>query len=732
MNQWQFAVTPWLVAAFIILGGLAAYFSWRIWIQNGRSRRVLGLEAFRWLIMLMLLLTLLRPERVQVVDWAEEPAVVVLSDLSASMTTRDVVQTNGVVTRREWVDQQITNQVILPLQSHSRVLVDGFGSPTEGIEEGGKLQVEGTDLNAALETVIRREANLKAVLILSDGDWNLGNSPALAASLYRNQGIPLFAVEVGQDAPLPDIELESVSAPSYGLLGEQISLPFRVYNRMTSDQTFIIRLKDGDQEVAQKEIQVAGLSDLQETLVWSPQEMGERSLTLECPVQAGEALEDNNSKSFNLNVRMETLKVLVIDSYPRWEYRYLRNALERDPGVDMDCLLFHPQVGMGGGNQYLARFPNTKDLMAAYDVVFLGDVGIQPGQLSQQDAELIHGLVEQQSAGLVLMPGRRGSHATWIDSPLEDLIPVQLDLKQSEGVGLQNEARLALTRLGSGHWLTRFDLSAERNSELWRQLPGFYWSTGVEKSRPGSEVLAVHDSLRNQWGRMPLLVIRPHGTGKVLFMGTDSAWRWRRGVEDLYHYRFWSQVVRWMAHQRHISGNEGIRLTLTPEKPEIGQRVSLNAMVLDRSGYPLQEGRVQASITTPGGKVETLEMEQEEGGWGVFQSGFEAREAGMHVIQIQCPQEDRILDTRLEIIRPVVEKIGQPSRGDVLREITRIAKGQAIRTAGLASLIDQISVLPEPKPIELRFRLWAHPWWGGLLLILLAAYWISRKVYGMV
>ena len=230
MNQWQFAVTPWLVAAFIIVGGLAAYFSWRIWIQNGRSRRVLGLEAFRWLIILMLLLTLLRPERVQVVNWAEEPAVVVLSDLSASMSTRDVVQTNGVVTRREWVDQQITNQVILPLQSNSRVLVDGFGSPTEGIEESGTLQVEGTDLNAALETVIRREANLKPVLILSDGDWNLGNSPALAASLYRNQGIPLFAVEVGQDAPLPDIELESVSAPSYGLLGEQISLPFRVYN----------------------------------------------------------------------------------------------------------------------------------------------------------------------------------------------------------------------------------------------------------------------------------------------------------------------------------------------------------------------------------------------------------------------------------------------------------------------------------------------------------------------
>ena len=102
-------------------------------------------------------------------------------------------------------------------------------------------------------------------------------------------------------------------------------------------------------------------------------------------------------------------------------------------GVDMDCLLFHPQVGMGGGNQYLARFPNTKDLMAAYDVVFLGDVGIQPGQLSEQDAELIHGLVEQQSTGLVLMPGERGSHAHLDRQPSGGSDSVQLDLNQSEG-----------------------------------------------------------------------------------------------------------------------------------------------------------------------------------------------------------------------------------------------------------------------------------------------------------
>lgn len=732
MNHWQFSITPLLTVSLLCLGLLASYFSWRIWVQNGRSRRILLLEGFRWLIMLLLLVTLLRPERVKLIEWEEEPAVVVLNDLSGSMNTRDVFSTNSVITRGAWVSQMLQNKIFSPLEANSRVLTSGFGTPPEVAEGDTASWVEGTDLNEALESAMRRESNLKAVVLLSDGDWNLGDSPTLAASMYRNRGIPIFTVEVGQDTPLPDIELESVSAPSYGLLGEQISLPFQVFNRMSMDQTMVVRLMDGDQEVAQKEIQVAGLSDIQETLVWSPQEMGERSLRLALPIQPGEALEDNNTKDFTVNVRMETLKVLVIDSYPRWEYRYLRNALERDPGVEMDCLLFHPQVGMGGGNRYLSNFPDSKDLIAPYDVIFLGDVGVEPGQLSKEDAELIKGLVEQQAAGLVLMPGRKGHHASWVGSPLEDLIPVQFDLNQPEGTGLQSESRLALTRLGSGHWLTRFDLSAERNTELWRQLPGFYWSTSVEKSRPGSEVLAVHDSLRNNWGRMPLLVIRPHGTGKVLFMGTDSAWRWRRGVEDLYHYRFWSQVVRWMAHQRHLSGNEGIRLTLTPEKPEVGQRIYLNAMVLDRSGYPLQEGRVQATLTTPQGRIESLEMEAEEGGWGVFRSTIQAREAGLHAIQIQCSEQDRLLDTRLEILRPVVEKIGQPSRGDVLQEIARIARGQAVNTGSIQDLINQISVLPEPRPVEWRFRLWAHPAWGSVLLLLLAIYWIARKYYGMV
>ena len=88
------------------------------------------------------------------------------------------------------------------------------------------------------------------------------------------------------------------------------------------------------------------------------------------------------------------------------------------------------------------------------------------------------------------------------------------------------------------------------------------------RAKAGTEVLCVHKDASNEFGRLPLLVTRTFGAGKVLFMGTDGAWRWRKGVEDKYHYRFWGQVVRWMAYQRNMAKGETMRLYYVPDQPQ--------------------------------------------------------------------------------------------------------------------------------------------------------------------
>src|SRR5262249_9113820 len=53
------------------------------------------------------------------------------------------------------------------------------------------------------------------------------------------------------------------------------------------------------------------------------------------------------------------------------------------------------------------------------------------------------------------------------------------------------------------------------------------------------------------------LIVRQHyGHGQVLFVGLASTWRWRYQVGDLYHHRFWGQVIRWAAAEHSRFGPE--------------------------------------------------------------------------------------------------------------------------------------------------------------------------------
>lgn len=725
MTRLQFAASGWTMAVGVAVWAATAWLCWTHGRRSGRKAAA-RLEALRLLIVTVLCLTLLRPEYLIKEERAVAPEIAVLADASASMNTRDMVLSNAVASRAEWLQRQLARQFWKPLERRGRVTIETFSAPSTNQTDSG------TDLNAALEAALARHKNLKAIILLTDGDWNAGKSPLGAATRCRELNVPVFAYPVGRDAPLPDLELAPVSVPAYGLFGEQMAVPFKVVSHLPRDVKTAVTLFDALGEAVRKEIVIPANGEVEDAVLWTPRETGEASATLKLPVEADEALADNNERSFHMSIRVEKLKVLVVDSLPRWEYRYLRNALARDPGVDMHCLLYHPDLGPGGGANYLPSFPGTKEALSGYDVVFLGDVGIGQGELTAQDATLLRGLVEQQASGLVLVPGRRGRELSLLGSDLKDLFPVALDEKRPEGITLQNESSLLLTASGRRHLLTRFDPDENRNDELWKQLPGFFWSAAVEKARPGSDVLAVHSSMRNESGRLPLLVTRQAGNGKVLFLGTDSAWRWRRGVEDKFHYRFWGQVVRWMAHQRHLSEKEGIRLTYSPESPLAGDALFLQTAVLDASGFPMEQGTVLGKVTAPSGRVERLEFSPIEGGWGVFKANVALQEAGPYKIEVSAEQQGRRLETGLRVGSPQIERLGRPVNAAILREISEITRGALFAADALDKSVEEVALMPEPEPVERRVRVWADPAWGGLILALLAVYWIGRKLSGLI
>jgi len=77
----------------------------------------------------------------------------------------------------------------------------------------------GTDLNAAFDRVAQQSGAVRAVLLVSDGDWNAGVSPVTAAHAPAPQSrSPCSPWTAGSDQFLPDLDLQAVSAQAYGLM----------------------------------------------------------------------------------------------------------------------------------------------------------------------------------------------------------------------------------------------------------------------------------------------------------------------------------------------------------------------------------------------------------------------------------------------------------------------------------------------------------------------------------
>jgi hypothetical protein len=254
----------------------------------------------------------------------------------------------------------------------------------------------------------------------------------------------------------------------------------------------------------------------------------------------------------------------------------------------------------------------------------------------------------------------------------------------------------------------------------------------VLRAKAGSEVLATHKTASNRYGRIPLLVTRTYGTGKILFMGTDGAWRWREGVEDRYHYRFWGQVIRWMAYQRGMAQHDLMRLFYSPDQPVGEELVTLNANVMSRSGEPLQAGTVVVEIGAPSGKSSRVRLAAAGDQWGLFTGSFTPQEAGRYALTLRCAENQSSLETSLTVQDVERERLGQPARLDVLEEIAVVSGGRIARTDEIAPLQQEIAALPQQEPVVRRLRLWCHPAWSGFLIFLLGMFWTGRKMIGAV
>jgi uncharacterized membrane protein len=258
------------------------------------------------------------------------------------------------------------------------------------------------------------------------------------------------------------------------------------------------------------------------------------------------------------------VKVLYVEGTPRWEYRYVKNAMLRQPSVRISCLLTgagpgfaqegsrtDPRIGFPGPVQ---RFPDKAEDMEAFDVLLLGD--LDPHLFSDAQFKMIADFV-RKGGGFGMLAGPRYTPSAYRKTPLAELLPVNVEKVEPDGKNAQfpDGFQPALTDAGRASpifraWQAGREARETNGAGAEKDYEPLYWYCRGVAARPaadGAEVLATHPTTRVVDGNpLPLLVVGHCGKGRTLFSGIDDSWRWRFAASDAVFANYWLEQLRYL------------------------------------------------------------------------------------------------------------------------------------------------------------------------------------------
>ena len=628
--------SPWWLCALVIIAALLIGFSlWRK-RQHLSGQKLTVLWFLQTAIAALLLVMIWQPAlKVQAIAPGEN-SVVVLLDTSASMQ----VESDGA-NRYTTSRDTLTNDLIPDLKKYFNISTATFDNELEWQELPESPDVFGQRSNiskALLDVLDQARANpLTAVVIATDGS---DNSNALQAEFWdklSNYNVPVHTVGVGEINLANDTEVVAVDLASATMPGSVESA--RVTVQHGTQETLRVKVYSGEDIIAIEEQplpQQAGQATVDIDI--NADTSGIQELRFEAESTASDIAPDNNSRKRLLQVRDNKRKILYFEGEPRWEYKFIRRAITRTPGISLATILrttpnkFYRQ-GIDSPDQHADGFPKSKEELYSYDAVIIGNV--ESISLNGTQQKLLHDYVSERGGTLMMMAGDKAlADGGWHSSPLANTLPVTLEASNRATYN-RIRARAELTTAGNHSPITRFDSDPQQNITAWSSLPELADFQYTGDVKPGANVL-LSVAMDNQ--NYPLLTHQRYGAGNTYLLATSGTWRWQMQLphEDQHHEIFWRQLLQSIAagapQQMQVSTDRQIYLDET--------QIKITAKLFDEEFNPLVNGEVVATLTAPDGSKVSAQLNASADEAGIYNATVEAPQTGSWQIDITTDSPD--------------------------------------------------------------------------------------------
>jgi uncharacterized membrane protein len=669
----------------------------------------------------------------------QQNIVSVLIDDSRSMSIKEDGKT-----RLEQAASGLNNGVLDALRKRFQVRLYRFGKDAERIEKTDKLSgaAPASRIGDSLTQVLADTSTLPlgAVVLLSDGADNSGGIDRDTIAQIRQRQIPIHTVGFGKEKADRDVEVSDVTLPARTLADARLAAEVTFRNFGYSGQKAKLSVRDGGKVLSSKEVtlKAEGLPQT-EQMLFNAGIAGAKSYQFSIEPLAGEENTANNAVTRLVNVEAGKPRILYIEGEPRWEFKFIRRAVEDDRSLDLMTMLRTTQnkiyrQGVAYPKELEDGFPAKAEDLFKFAGLIIGDVEASYFTPAQQD--LIREFANRRGGGILFLGGRATlSDGGYPHSPLAELLPVKLlDRKETFH---RDPATFELSPLGRDSIICRLEEQADKNVERWKKMPVLADFQEVGEAKPGAVVLADVNSAGKR--KSPLLVTENYGRGRTVLFATSGSWRWKmlQDHTDRTHAMFWEQLLRWL-----VTDTPGRVMASTPKTVLADEtKVPLRAEVRDKTFKPLSNVRVEARIVGPEGLAASVELNPAPLEEGIYTADYTAEKPGSYVAEIVVQQPQGAKQDAEDLGRDVLtfrredgvaENFRVAQNRELLEKLAEQTGGRYYTAKDIGKLADQISYSEAGITTRETKDIWDMPIVFLFALSLRAMEWLLRRKWGVV
>jgi hypothetical protein len=764
-----------LIVIFLAIVGLSLYLYRRPWGLPLWLRALL--TVFRVLVLALVVATLLEPTALVTETHTRVRSLPVLIDVSESMSMKDQRKrpediadaaaalglvplgeeteadrtTRLDVKQRRTIDSSsrldlaraVVTQSARPIfESLGQTLAlsyHAFGQSPRLISDGEimsakewsglKATAPGTSIAASLEAVANSGGIPPAgIVLLSDGmdNANSQRSEAVLQDLGA-RGIPVYTVPFGLPDP-DDVSIRNIVMQEVAFSGDRVPVRVHLQSKGYEKRTARLSVLLNDRRVSSRIVRFEGGLQFEEVdFRVDVYEKGAAQIDVLIEPFDDEVSIVNNRVARSIRVVNEKVNVLYIEGNARWEFRYLRAILKRDPRINATFIASNvgPEVARNSP-EHIERFPDKREDAFQYDLVILGDV--DASFFTDEELGLLEELIRDRGASLLMLCGPMHSPGSYVGTPVQTMLPVRFDAE----AGWEKVAESVypvLTHEGRSSLVMTLENEVELNDRIWSHMAPMDQLPPLLSAKPGATVLAVlSDSTARDQG-YPLVAWQRYGTGKCMSIASDRLWRLRYKTGDKYHWRVWSQCIQFMTLSRLMGEHKRIRLETDRSVYPVDGQCRLYAHVLDDDFEPIVQPVFEVYVTRmDGGQAkELVSLRPDRSQAGLYEGYFAPPGPGRY--RLEANENDQQMSSTTEFQVAEVNRELADTNVDLanLERIAKLTGGVRLGIRELPELASLVTGESVTTTVRSERPLWDHGLVVLLLIGLLGAEWILRR-----